>query len=247
MALALEEVAPSTAEAEPARPPRMARRVLALAWPVIAQNLLETLVGVIDTLLVARLGTVAIAGVGTALQVVFFLIAVLSAVSIGASIIVAHAIGAGDRAGAQRLAKQTLVWALLASAPLLAERITASLGLRARYDKPGTIARMAMVAASSTDLAEAEGVGREAVRRALAGESDLMVTIERLGDDPYRVAYGAVPLAAIANAERRLPDEFIGADGRSVTAAFRRYATPLLGEPLQRYGRLADLPFPREQ
>jgi len=118
MALALEEVAPSTAEAAPARPPRMARRVLALAWPVIAQNMLETLVGVIDTLLVARLGTVAIAGVGTALQVVFFLIAVLSAVSIGASIIVAHAIGAGDRAGAQRLAKQTLVWALLASAPL---------------------------------------------------------------------------------------------------------------------------------
>ena len=132
-------------------------------------------------------------------------------------------------------------------APLLAERITASLGLRARYDKPGTIARMAMVAASSTDLAEAEGVGREAVRRALAGESDLMVTIERLGDDPYRVAYGAVPLAAIANAERRLPDEFIGAGGRSATAAFRRYATPLLGEPLPRYGRLADLPFPREQ
>src|SRR2546423_1896069 len=118
MALALEEVAPSTADVAPERHPRMARRVLALAWPVIAQILLETLVGVIDTLLVARLGTVAIAGVGTALQVVFFLIAVLSAVSIGASIIVAHAIGAGDRAGAQRLAKQTLVWALLGSAPL---------------------------------------------------------------------------------------------------------------------------------
>ncbi len=123
-------------------------------------------------------------------------------------------------------------------APMLAERVKAELGLRARYDKPGTIARMAMGAVSEVDLVEAEGVGREAVRRALAGESDLMITIERLSDDPYRVAYGATPLLSIANTERRLPDEFIGADGRSVTPAFRRYALPLLGDPLPPYGRL---------
>lgn len=121
---------------------------------------------------------------------------------------------------------------------MLADRITAALGLRARYDKPGTIARMFGAAVSPTDRAEAEEVGREAVRRALRGESDLMVTIERLGDEPYRVAYGAAPLAAIAHAERRLPDEFIGPDGRSVTPAFRRYALPLLGGPLPAYGRL---------
>lgn len=98
----------------------MSRRVLGLAWPVITQNLLETLVGVIDTLLVSWLGAVAIAGVGAALQVVFFLLAVLSAVSIGAGIIVAHAIGAGDHAGAARLGKQTLVWGLLGALPLAA-------------------------------------------------------------------------------------------------------------------------------
>ena len=72
----------------------MGRRVITLAWPVIAQNLLETLVGVIDTLLVARLGAAAIAGVGTSLQIMFFLLGVLSAVTIGASIMVAHAVGA---------------------------------------------------------------------------------------------------------------------------------------------------------
>lgn len=96
----------------------VSRRVLALAWPVIAQNLLETLVVVVDTLLVSRLGAAAIAGVGASIQVVFFLIAVLSAVAIGAGIIVAHAIGAGDRAGAERLGKQALSWGLLASVPL---------------------------------------------------------------------------------------------------------------------------------
>jgi len=126
-------------------------------------------------------------------------------------------------------------------APLLTERIKEALGLRARYDKPGTMARMAMLAISEADLAEAEAAGREAVRRVLAGESDRMITIERLSDDPYTVGYGAVSLDRIANTERLLPDEFIGADGRSVTAAFRRYALPLLGAPLPAYGRFAPL------
>ena len=118
------------------------------------------------------------------------------------------------------------------------------LGLRARYDKPGTMARMALMAISETDLAEAEAAGREAVRRAVVGESDLMITIERVGDDPYRVGYGAVPLDRIANTERLLPDDFIGPNGRSITAAFRRYALPLLGDPLPHYGRLAESRWP---
>ncbi len=108
------EVAPPADEP----PPRMARRVLSLAWPVITQNLLETMVGVVDTFLVAGLGAVALAGVGAGLQVIFFLLASLSALSIGASIIVAHAVGAGDRAEAGRLAKQTLVWSAIGSVPL---------------------------------------------------------------------------------------------------------------------------------
>lgn len=131
--------------------------------------------------------------------------------------------------------------------PLLAERIKRDLGLPTRYDKPGTIARMAMMAASSSDLAEAEAAGREAVRRAVAGESDRMITILRDNglDEPYRVSYGVVPLAAIANTERLLPGEYIGADGRSVTEAFRRYALPLLGDPLPEYGRVAAIPYAR--
>jgi 6-phosphofructokinase 1 len=126
-------------------------------------------------------------------------------------------------------------------APFLTARINDVLGLRARYDKPGTMARMAMLAVSEADLVEAEAAGREAVRRALAGESDRMISIERLSDAPYTVGYGTVPLERIANTERLLPDEFIGADGRSITAAFRRYALPLLGAPLPAYGRFAPL------
>src|SRR5205085_8766634 len=82
------------------------RRVLGLAGPVIGENLLETLLGIIDTLLVARLGAAAIAGVGSALQVMFFLIAALSALAVGSAVLVAQAGGAGEYRGARRLDRQ---------------------------------------------------------------------------------------------------------------------------------------------
>lgn len=96
----------------------MSIRVIGLAWPIIAQNLLETMVGVVDTILVARLGATATAGVGTALQVLFFLLSILSAVTIGASIMVAHAIGARDAGAAVGVAKQAIIWGLLGALPL---------------------------------------------------------------------------------------------------------------------------------
>jgi Na+-driven multidrug efflux pump len=70
----------------------MQRRVFTMAWPVISENFLQTMLGIVDTLLVARLGAGAIAGVGSAQQVMFFLIAALSALSVGSSVLVAPAI-----------------------------------------------------------------------------------------------------------------------------------------------------------
>jgi ATP-dependent phosphofructokinase / diphosphate-dependent phosphofructokinase len=70
-----------------------------------------------------------------------------------------------------------------------------------------------------------------------------MVTIERVSDHPFRIRTGHVPLETVANQERALPPEFIGADGRTVTSAFRDYALPLIGGPLEPYGHLEDLPF----
>ena len=96
------------------------RRVWGLAAPVIGENCLETLLGIVDTLLVAGLGAVAIAGVGGALQVMFFLISALSALAIGSSVLVAQAVGAGDAAQAGRLGRQSLIWSVLFSIPLSA-------------------------------------------------------------------------------------------------------------------------------
>jgi multidrug resistance protein, MATE family len=102
----------------PASDQPMQRRVLGLAWPVIGENMLETLLGVVDTLLVGALGAVALAGVGSSLQVLFFLISVLSALAIGSSVLVAQAIGAQDRDRAGMLGRQSLLWSVIFSIPL---------------------------------------------------------------------------------------------------------------------------------
>jgi len=109
-----------SAIAQEVRPGGIQRRVLGLAWPVIGENLLETLLGVVDTFLVAGLGAAAIAGVGTALQVMFFLISALSALSVGASVLVAQAYGAGDLEEGCSLARQSIIWSFLLSVPLAA-------------------------------------------------------------------------------------------------------------------------------
>ena len=79
------------------------------------------------------------------------------------------------------------------------------------------------------------------MRRALAGQQGV-VGIERLADSPYRWRTNLSPFEAVGNLERRLPAEFIAADGFGVTDAFRRWCRPLIeGEDWPRFaGGLPD-------
>ena len=120
----------------------------------------------------------------------------------------------------------------------LVNLIRGELGLRARFEKYGTLQRMSIACRSETDAAEALAVGGEAVRLALAGETDKMVVLRRESDQPYRCTLGTAPLAAIANAQRLLPADMIPEPRTGATPAFRRYAEPLLGAPLPRHARL---------
>ena len=110
--------ATSAIASPPRHPPMNQRRVLTLALPIIGENLLQTTVGVVDTLLVSRLGDDAIAGVGVGAELIFFTIAILSAVSIGATVLVSQAIGAGNAERANRFARQAISWGLVIAVPL---------------------------------------------------------------------------------------------------------------------------------
>jgi MATE family multidrug resistance protein len=108
-------------EAQPLQaetPSVLRRRVFSLAWPVIGENMLETSLDIVNTVLVAGLGTAAVAGVGSGLQIMFFVLAALSALSVGSSILVAQAVGARDVVRASQLARQSMLWSVLLSLPL---------------------------------------------------------------------------------------------------------------------------------
>jgi 6-phosphofructokinase 1 len=102
-----------------------------------------------------------------------------------------------------------------------------------------------MATASPTDVQEAALAGETAVRHAIDGVTDRMVTLERMAGEPYRCTTGLVELAEVANQEKLLPDEFLAPSGYDVTDAFIRYASPLIGGPLPPYVRLAKYPVPR--
>jgi 6-phosphofructokinase 1 len=124
-------------------------------------------------------------------------------------------------------------------AAYLCRLLRAELGVRARYDKPGTLQRMSRALASPVDEREAFVVGRAAVRAAVRDRGGHMVTLVRRSDAPYRASTGLAPLAAVANRSREMPAEFIGPSAAEpTTAAFARYALPLLGGPLPRYAWL---------
>jgi ATP-dependent phosphofructokinase / diphosphate-dependent phosphofructokinase len=135
------------------------------------------------------------------------------------------------------------------AAAALCAAVAGRLGLKAKFDKPGTIQRMMTASHSEVDLAEAEAAGAHAVELAARGVSGAMVTLVRAEDAPYRCELAHAPLERIANRVRCLPAEYLSADGHEVTDAFRAYAEPLLGAPLPRYPRLRkvfiDVPAPR--
>ncbi|HEY3111085.1 MAG TPA: diphosphate--fructose-6-phosphate 1-phosphotransferase [Chloroflexota bacterium] len=136
------------------------------------------------------------------------------------------------------------------AAAALCQAVAGRLGLKAKFDKPGTIQRMMTASHSEVDLAEAEAAGAHAVELAAGGLTGAMVTLLRVSDAPYRCELGHAPLDRIANRVRCLPAEYLTGDAHAVTDAYRAYADPLLGAPLPRYPRLrkvfAPLPSPSE-
>jgi 6-phosphofructokinase 1 len=108
--------------------------------------------------------------------------------------------------------------------------------LKTRAIQFSTLQRAAAHCASARDLEESYQCGYRAVEAALEGKTDVMVTINRVGDDPYRAFYSLAPLAGIANKEKPVPLEWIDAANADVTEEFMRYARPLVrGEATERF------------
>jgi ATP-dependent phosphofructokinase / diphosphate-dependent phosphofructokinase len=115
------------------------------------------------------------------------------------------------------------------AAPVIANLVRESLGYKFHWAVADYLQRAARHLASKVDVQQAYAVGKAAVEYALQGQNAVMPAIRRLSASPYRWKIVPVPLAEVANLERKLPPEYIRDDGFGITAACRRYLAPLTG------------------
>ncbi len=134
-------------------------------------------------------------------------------------------------------------------APVIAQLAKARLGYKYHYAVSDYLQRAARHIASGTDVEQAYALGKAAVELALSGKNAVMPTIVRTSDNPYKWEIGHANLADIANVEKKMPRDYITADGFGITPACRKYLQPLIqGEDyppyangLPRYVRLKNI------
>ena len=110
----------------------------------------------------------------------------------------------------------------------LAALVEENLAVKARSSKLGTGQRAAAHCSSQTDNDEAFLCGQAAVRAAIAGETDKMVTLVRGEGEPYACETGLVSLSEVANGVKEIPESWIAEDGVSMNYQFIKYAQPLI-------------------
>ena len=91
------------------------RKTMYIALPVAMQQLLNTVVNMIDTLMIGRLVEISIAAVGLANKVFFVFALLVFGISSGASVLGAQFFGAGDRPNVKRTLGVSLVIGLAGS------------------------------------------------------------------------------------------------------------------------------------
>ena len=108
-------------------------------------------------------------------------------------------------------------------APLIANLVKDRLGYKYHWAVADYLQRAARHIASKTDAQQAYAVGKAAVELAVKGRNAVMPVIVRKSQKPYKWVIEAADLKDIANKEKKMPRDFITADGFHITAKCRQY------------------------
>ena len=114
------------------------------------------------------------------------------------------------------------------SCATLADIVEKRTGIKARVIEPSLLQRAASHIASLTDINEAYAAGYAGVKAAEAGQTGVMITLNRVSDKPYVCETAAYDIHAIANLEKMVPQHFITEDGCQITEEFLTYLRPLI-------------------
>lgn len=135
-------------------------------------------------------------------------------------------------------------------ASTLASFVKQATGAKVRGIEFSLLQRCAAHVASKTDYEESFMAGQAAVKAAVSGQTDMMVAFEREPGKEYKCNIKLIGLHEVANKEKKVPDEWITADGTGVTQDFIDYALPLIQgatelpfeDGLPRFAKLKKVP-----
>jgi 6-phosphofructokinase 1 len=113
-------------------------------------------------------------------------------------------------------------------APTLVDMIKARHGYKCHWAVADYLQRAARHIASATDVEQAYAMGKAAVEFAAKGKNAVMPTIVRGKGKTYSWSVGEAPLAKVANVEKKMPRNYITADGYGVTPKGIEYLQPLI-------------------
>ncbi len=106
------------------------------------------------------------------------------------------------------------------------------LGVKVRSIEVNVLQRAAAHLSSATDLEEAFKLGETGVSLASSGKTGIMVTLKRLSNSPYEIAYEYYDISKIANEVKSVPRNWINEAGNGVTYEMIAYLKPLImGQP----------------
>ena len=110
----------------------------------------------------------------------------------------------------------------------LAGIVSERTGFKTRSIELSTLQRAANHMASLTDIDEAMQAGYHGVEAAAAGETGVMVVMNRISQQPYYCRMETYDIHNIANGEKTVPMEWITEDGRGLTKEMIDYMRPLI-------------------
>ena len=113
-------------------------------------------------------------------------------------------------------------------APVIADLVKQELKLKYHWAVADYLQRAARHVASKTDVEQSYALGKAAVEYAVKGMNGVMPAVKRLASKPYKWEIIPAPLADVANREKKMPRDFITADGFHITQKCRNYLQPLI-------------------
>lgn len=119
----------------------------------------------------------------------------------------------------------------------LHQMISKEFGFRGEFQITESLSMCAADRVVQLDIDEAFLCGQKSVELAQAGQTGLMVTLERSSTKPYTCITGAVPLGEVAVRAKPMPEEYINDKGNFITYEFLNYVRPLIG-PMPDYAKL---------